>query len=85
MGNVTVSTNPGGRLNVGGKYVYVSFHPYLGPEFFDSKDNPFEPENEAQEERMWEEFGKWLKKFNANEEKLRKQGKSIYRSVQPPG
>lgn len=71
---------PCGRLNVLGKYVYVSFHPYLGPEF-SRGDDRFEPANEAEEEALWAAFGKWFDKFKANEAKLKERGKSLYRRI----
>ncbi len=30
----SVSVDPGGRLHVGNKYIWVSFHPYCGPSFY---------------------------------------------------
>lgn len=78
-GNVHVSVNPHGRLHVSNKYVTVSFHPYCGPEFFHG-DKVFEPVDEKENDALWEAFGKWHEKFKANEEKLRAQGKTIYRS-----
>lgn len=77
----TVSVSPGGRLHVGKKYVYLSFHPYLGPEFLTMKYEAFEPQDEAEEELMWSEFSKWHEKFKAHEAKLQRQGKSLYRRI----
>lgn len=76
----TCTVYPCARLNVLGKYVHLSFHPYLGPDFFRG-DERYEPETEAEEEALWAEFGKWLTKFQANEAKLKKQGKSLYRRI----
>lgn len=78
--NCTISVNPGGRLRVNGKYIQLDFHPHCGPIFYRG-DNVFEPENKAEEDALWEALGKWHKKFKANEERLRKKGKTIYRSV----
>lgn len=79
-GNIRVSVSPNGRLHVGNKYVTVSFHPYCGPTFFYG-DEIFEPATEAEENELWEEFGRWHAKYQKHEEKLRAKGQSNYRSI----
>lgn len=76
----SVSVDPGGRLHVGNKYIWVSFHPYCGPSFYHG-DNVFEPANKAEEAELWEEFGRWHKKFSDHEQKLTAKGKTIYRAI----
>lgn len=65
IGNGIICTNPWGRLHVGNRYIYVDFHEYCGPAFFTDRNwtQIYEPGDEN--DPVWAEFGKWLKKHQA--------------------
>jgi hypothetical protein len=64
-----VCTSPWGRLHVGNRYYWVSFHPYCGPDFYeDSAMNKlYEPTGEN--DPIWVEFGKWFDKYQAKKQR----------------
>lgn len=72
IGNAIVCTNPWGRLHVGNRYVWVDYHPWLGPSFTCDQAGtvPYEPADEN--DPVWPEFGKWLKKYQAAQDKARR-------------
>jgi hypothetical protein len=65
--NTIVCINPGGRLKVGNRYVWLDFHPYCGPYFSWDRDGqkPYEPVDEN--DPVWKPFGVWLEKHQAAE------------------
>lgn len=65
IGDGIVCVNPWGRLKVGNRYVWVSFHSYCGPEFFtDANMSKFYgPVDEN--DPVWPEFSQWLNKYRA--------------------
>ena len=71
MGSTIVCVNHCGRLKVGNRYVWVDFHEYCGPSFYtDSRMSKlYDPKDEN--DPVWEPFGRWLEKFNAQKEKQR--------------
>lgn len=73
FGNAIVCVSPWGRLKLGNRYVWVSFHEYCGPSFsWDSEGNkPYEPADEN--DPIWPLFGEWLAKYNAKKVKARAQ------------
>lgn len=64
-----VCVNPGGRLKLGNRYVWLDFHPYCGPSFSWDRngDKPYEPEDEN--DPIWPLFEAWFKKYKAQQEK----------------
>lgn len=69
--NAIVCVSPWGRLKVGNRYVWVDFHPYCGPNFYrdSAMSKLYDPKDEN--DPVWPEFGKWLKKYDAAKEKER--------------
>jgi hypothetical protein len=69
IGNTIVCTNPWGRLHVGNRYVWVDYHPWCGPSFTcdQAGTTPYEPADEN--DPVWPEFNKWLKKYQAAQAK----------------
>lgn len=67
--NIIVCMNPWGRLHVGNRYVWVDYHPYCGPSFsYDQAGNDlYDPVDEN--DPVWPEFDKWLKKYHASQAK----------------
>jgi hypothetical protein len=54
---------------VGGKRIYMSFHNYCGPTFYQDSDFKTEYVVEDEYHPIWKNFGKWYVKF----EKARKE------------
>lgn len=72
--NGIICVNPWGRLHVGNRYVYVSFHEYCGPSFYTMKNGEevvYWPEDEN--DPVWPEFSKWLTKYDKLKEKRNEQ------------
>ena len=74
IGNAIVCTSPWGRLHVGNRYIYVDYHEWCGPAFsHDQAGNKhYEPVDEN--DPVWPEFDKWLKKYQAA--KAKQNGKA---------
>lgn len=68
-----ICTSPWGRLHVGNRYVWVDFHEYCGPSFsYDQAgEKLYDPVDEN--DPVWPEFSKWLKKHQAAQAKKAKQ------------
>ena len=66
-----ICVNYWGRLHVGDKYIWVSFHQYCGPSFFTDADmsKPYWPEDEN--DPVWPEFAKWMEKYEAQKAKAK--------------
>ena len=65
IGNAIVCTSPGGRLHVGNRYVWMNYRRYCGPSFYTMEKGEevhYEPVDEN--DPVWEQFGKWLDKFD---------------------
>lgn len=75
FGSGIVCVNPWGRLTVGNRYVWVDFHEYCGPSFY--KDSAMQKVYDPADENdpVWPEFDKWLKKYRAGKEKQAQQRK----------
>lgn len=60
-----VCHNRVGRLHVGNRYIWVSYHRYCGPSFYTdtAMQNEYEP---LDDDPMWQVFDTWLKKFERN-------------------
>lgn len=73
FGSGVVCVNPWGRLKLGNRYVWVSFHPYCGPSFsWDAGGNkPYDPSDE--DDPIWPLFTAWLAKYDAA--KLKEQAR----------
>jgi hypothetical protein len=69
MGTAIACVSPWGRLKVGNRYVWVDFHEYCGPSFFTdaAMSNLYDPKDEN--DPVWPQFDKWLKKYRARKEK----------------
>jgi hypothetical protein len=69
-----VCTSPWGRLHVSNRYIWVDYHAWCGPSFsYDSAGNiPYVPVDEN--DPVWLEFSKWLKKYDAA--KAKQDGKT---------
>jgi len=61
--------NSVGRLHVGNKYVWVSFHEYTGPVFYRNMSQSLEYEPKGEDDPVWTAFGKWLDKYNSKKRK----------------
>lgn len=70
-----ICVNPWGRVRVGNRYVWISYHTYLGPSFWQNGAMTVEYEPTDEHDPIWAEFEKWLKKHEAKIEnnKLRTQ------------
>lgn len=70
IGNAIVCCSPWGRLKVGNRYITMDYHPYCGPTFYYDRamTKVYEPVDEN--DPVWDEFTKWLVKYNAKKEKL---------------
>jgi hypothetical protein len=60
-----------GRLHVGNRYIWLEFHPWVGPSFTTDSGGvkPYDPVDEN--DPVWPHFMAWLEKFNAAEAKAR--------------
>lgn len=76
-GSSIICINRWGRLHVGNKYIMIEFHPYCGPSFFTDRNMTklYDPVDEN--DPVWEPFGKWLEKYNAQEKRVIQSGKSV--------
>jgi hypothetical protein len=63
FGSAIVCVSPWGRLRLGNRYVWVDFHEYCGPSFYwdSAMTKGYDPADEN--DPIWDEFGKWLKKY----------------------
>jgi hypothetical protein len=82
MTSIIVCTSPWGRLKVGNRYVWVDFHEYCGPSFFTdaAMSKLYDPKDEN--DPVWPQFDKWLKKYRADKEK-QAQKRAAARGVTP--
>lgn len=71
--SMIICTSPWGRLHVGNRYVWVDFHDYCGPSFsYDQAgEKLYDPVDEN--DPVWPEFSKWLKKYQAAQAKKAKK------------
>ena len=62
-GSMIICSDPYGRLHVGNKYIWVSFHHFCGPSFYTdtAMSNLYDPEDEN--DPVWPEFEKWYAKW----------------------
>ena len=81
--NGIICVNPQGRLKIGNKYIWLDFHEYCGPTFCTDRHQSkfYEPVDEN--DPVWPEFTKWLKKFQAakGKEAKRREKKSAAEKV----
>mgnify|MGYP006136726629 CR=1 FL=1 len=72
IGNAIMCMNPWGRLTLGNRYVWVSFHEYCGPSFYtdSAMSKNYEPADEN--DPIWPLFGTWLEKYRAAKAKEQK-------------
>lgn len=77
FGSAIVCVNPWGRLKLGNRYVWVDFHEYCGPSFFRdaAMTKVYDPADEN--DPVWEQFDKWLKKYRAAKDKAQRQRPSV--------
>lgn len=74
-----ITTDAWGRLKVGNRYIWVSFHSYCGPSFF--YDSAMEKEykfiEDYAKDPIWEIFNIWHEKYKValNKHKTRKYDK----------
>jgi hypothetical protein len=63
--------NPWGRVKIGNRYVWIDYHSYCGPTFYwdMAMSNEYLPKSSR--DPIWNEFGKWLEKYEARKEKAR--------------
>jgi hypothetical protein len=63
--NTIVCVNPGGRLKLGNRYVWLDFHPYCGPNFSWDRNGskPYDPVDEN--DPIWPLFEVWHQKYKA--------------------
>ena len=67
--SIIVCIQPWGRLKLGNSYVWLDYHPYLGPSFYRdaARSKLYEPIDEL--DPIWPVFGAWLDKFEAAKRK----------------
>ena len=77
FGNAIVCVNPWGRLTIGNRYVWVDFHEYCGPSFYwdSAMQKVYDPVDEN--DPIWDQFDKWLKKYRAGKEKQAAQRSAV--------
>lgn len=68
-GSAIVCVSPWGRLKVGHRYVWLDFHEWCGPRFYSDAAMTKVYDPKAEQDPVWEPFGKWLKKFQASQVK----------------
>lgn len=54
-----------GRLHVNGKYIWVDFHRYCGPQFTHDRNGTREYIPKDEQDPVWPAFNAWFEKRNA--------------------
>lgn len=69
LGSTIVCVQPYGRLHVDNKYIYLDYYSYCGPWFYTDKNHTevYDPVDE--DDPVWDEFDKWLKKYLTKQQK----------------
>lgn len=68
--NGIICVNPWGRVRIGNRYVWIDYHTYCGPSFWWNSAMTKEYEPKDENDPIWPEFEKWLKRYEAQKAKV---------------
>jgi hypothetical protein len=57
-------------VKISNKYVWIDYHTYCGPSFWRNSAMTKEYEPKDENDPIWQEFDRWLKKYEAQKEKV---------------